>query len=219
VNVVGSLLTPDPAVLEADRLSASCDIVEFRIDAYPQAVAAIRPAIAACPVPALVTVRDPREGGLNSMGLTPRHALLLSLVQEAKLVDIEIANLEAFRDVVAQARECGALVVGSFHDFGGMPEAAALEDLAAEARSSGADIVKLAVTPGRPADLVVLASMLEAAPPGSLSVMGMGPFGAVSRLLCGQLGSVLNYGFLDTPSIPGQWPAAELKRLLEWVHA
>jgi 3-dehydroquinate dehydratase-1 len=219
VNVVGSLLTPDPAPLDPAVFNASCDVVEFRIDAYPQSVAAIRPVIAASPVPALVTVRDPREGGLNSMGLTPRHALLLSLVEEAKLVDIEIANLEAFRDVVAQARERGALVVGSFHDFRGTPEAGVLDDLVAEARALGADIVKLAVTVSRPAELVGLASMLDGAPPGSLSVMGMGPLGAVSRLLCGQLGSALNYGFLDQPSVPGQWPAAELKRLLEWIRS
>jgi 3-dehydroquinate dehydratase-1 len=45
--------------------------------------------------------------------------------------------------------------------------------------------------------------------------MGMGRFAAVSRLLCAQCGSVLNYGFLGTtPTAPGQWPAAQLKNLL-----
>ena len=46
--------------------------------------------------------------------------------------------------------------------------------------------------------------------------MGMGEYGQVSRLLFGGCGSVLNYGYLDRPQVPGQWPAEVLKtRLLE----
>jgi 3-dehydroquinate dehydratase I len=42
--------------------------------------------------------------------------------------------------------------------------------------------------------------------------VGMGPLAAVSRLLCAQCGSVLNYGYLgETPTAPGQWDAASLK--------
>jgi 3-dehydroquinate dehydratase-1 len=49
--------------------------------------------------------------------------------------------------------------------------------------------------------------------------MGMGPLGRVSRLLLGQLGSTLNYGYLDSATVPGQWSAAELKRLLGILRA
>jgi 3-dehydroquinate dehydratase len=46
--------------------------------------------------------------------------------------------------------------------------------------------------------------------------MGMGVFGKLSRLVLGRAGSVLNYGYLDTVQVLGQWPAALLKqRLLE----
>jgi 3-dehydroquinate dehydratase len=37
--------------------------------------------------------------------------------------------------------------------------------------------------------------------------------------LLGQLGSVLNYGYLDESTVPGQWPAAELKSLLATLRA
>jgi 3-dehydroquinate dehydratase-1 len=50
--------------------------------------------------------------------------------------------------------------------------------------------------------------------PGVLSVMGMGEFGQLSRLLFGTCGSVLNYGYLDQAQVPGQWPAELLKRRL-----
>jgi 3-dehydroquinate dehydratase-1 len=44
--------------------------------------------------------------------------------------------------------------------------------------------------------------------------MGMGALGRVSRLLLAQLGSVLNYGYLDQATVPGQWPAARLRELI-----
>ena len=218
VNVVGSLQGPSPPS-GWEGVAASCDIVEFRVDACPQAAALVREAVAACPVPALLTVRDPREGGMNALGLTPRRVLLQSLVEEFQLVDIEIANLGLFRDVVQQAKEAGLLVVGSFHDFDGQPDAAVLGDLIAEAQSLGADIVKCAVTPRQAADLAVLAGFLEAGPSSPLSLMGMGPLGRVSRLLLGQLGSALNYGYLDAATVPGQWAAADLRRLLAELRA
>jgi 3-dehydroquinate dehydratase-1 len=214
VSVVGSLLTPCPPAGGWPAVAAACDVVEFRVDACPHAAADIRAAAAASPVPALLTVRDPREGGLNALGLTPRRVLLQSLVDDFQLVDIEIANLGLYRDVVQQAKENGALVVGSFHDFKGQPDASVLSDLIAEAQSLGADIVKCAVTPQSAAELAALAALLEAGPPSPLSLMGMGPLGRVSRLLLGQLGSALNYGYLDEATVPGQWAAAELKRLL-----
>lgn len=219
VNVVGSLLSPEPPAGGWDEVAAACDVVEFRVDACPQAAALVREAACACPVPALLTVRDPKEGGINALGLTPRRVLLQSLLEDFQLVDIEIANLGLFRDVVHQAKEAGLVVVGSFHDFDGQPDGAVLGDLIAEAQSLGADIVKCAVTPKHSADLAVLAAFLEARPASPLSLMGMGPLGRVSRLLLGQLGSALNYGYLDAATVPGQWAAGELRRLLNELRS
>ena len=47
--------------------------------------------------------------------------------------------------------------------------------------------------------------------------MGMGPLGKVSRLVLAAAGSRLNYGYLDKPQVPGQWPALELVRRIEEV--
>jgi 3-dehydroquinate dehydratase I len=214
VSVVGSLLTPQPPEGGWPSVSAACDVVEFRVDACPQAAAEVRESVGQCPVPAILTVRDPREGGLHSLGLTPRRVLLQSLVEAFQMVDIEIANLVLFREVVQQAKESGVQVIGSFHDFQGQPDAAVLSDLMAEGQALGADIVKFAVTPQTSADLAVLAGFLETGPAAPLSLMGMGPLGRVSRLLLGQLGSVLNYGYLDAATVSGQWSASELRRLL-----
>ncbi len=43
----------------------------------------------------------------------------------------------------------------------------------------------------------------------------MGPLAAVSRLLCAQCGSVLNYGYLGKEATaPGQWAAGALKEAI-----
>src|SRR5690606_10070031 len=98
------------------------------------------------PRQSLLTVRDPREGGLNNLGRTPRHALMLNLVEEFDFLDIEIANLGIFQDVVEQAHDAGKKIIGSFHDFQALPPLPRLEELVEEARAGGADVVKFAVT-------------------------------------------------------------------------
>jgi 3-dehydroquinate dehydratase-1 len=62
-------------------------------------------------------------------------------------------------------------------------------------------------------DIFVLAAMIETSPI-PVSAMGMGPVGKLSRLVLARAGSILNYGYLQTPNAPGQWPATELKRLI-----
>ena len=85
------------------------------------------------------------------------------------------------------------------------------------ARDAGADVCKVAATLRRLTDLARLLDFLavesERLP---LAVMGMGPFGRMSRPVLGAAGSVLNYGFLGRrPQVPGQWPVAVLKERIE----
>jgi 3-dehydroquinate dehydratase-1 len=47
--------------------------------------------------------------------------------------------------------------------------------------------------------------------------MGMGPVGKLSRLVLAKAGSVLNYGYLLEANAPGQWPAWELKSLIDQI--
>jgi 3-dehydroquinate dehydratase-1 len=80
-------------------------------------------------------------------------------------------------------------------------------------RGLGADIVKIAVKTETVAEVSRLLALLEDAS-GPLAVMGMGALGRASRLLFAKAGSVLNYGWLDKPQVPGQWSAKEFIDLL-----
>jgi 3-dehydroquinate dehydratase-1 len=105
--------------------------------------------------------------------------------------------------------------IASFHDFAKLPDDAVLETAAQHAKSAGASGFKLAARLKRPADIARLAEFQLADHGLPVATMGMGPLAPVSRLLCAQCGSVLNYGYLgQTATAPGQWDAALLKQTL-----
>ena len=165
-----------------------------------------------CPVPVLLTVRAPEEGGMNGLDESRRRAILERLLPHAQLVDIELVNLKP-DPLLTKFRKRG-LVVGSYHNFSHTPARGLLRRRMNAAAEKGADIVKFATVTPDLGSLNSLASLLTDPGRPVMSVMGMGALGRVSRLLCAQLGSTLNYGYLDRPTVPGQWPAAELRRLI-----
>ena len=102
--------------------------------------------------------------------------------------------------------------VASFHDFGELPSRQKLDTHAEIAREAGASAFKAAAQLRTLEDLTALAhfQMSEAGIP--LATMGMGVLAPVSRLLCAQAGSVLNYGYIgETTTAPGQWSAHRLR--------
>lgn len=190
-----------------------CDVVEIRADAIGDLLA-IEKAMAAIRLPILLTVRHPAEGGVGGLSVSTRREWALRLLPGASLVDIELRSMKALADVVAAAKKAGVTVVASNHHFRSTPSLAKMVALQKEAFRLGADVFKIAaLAPTAP----MLARLLEFAAlpsPGPHAVMGMGAFGQVSRLALAKAGSVLNYGYLDTPNAPGQWEARELRRLL-----
>jgi 3-dehydroquinate dehydratase-1 len=199
-------------------MDASCDVVECRVDCWPAAVPEALEALGNCPVPSLITVRGPDEGGRHSLTTAERESLYRRFLPQASLLDIEIACLGDFRNLICEARERGVLVVASAHDFVRTPEAEELRRKMESAIRGGADIVKFAATAQHSGDLATLGSLLEEPGHPPLSVMAMGPLGRISRLLMARLGSVLNYGYLDAATVPGQWPAARLRELVMEIN-
>jgi len=196
------------------NLPALCDVLELRVDTWPDRVADGVAFAAVSPVPVLVTVRRPEEGGQNHLPAGERERLAGCFLPVTALLDVEIASLPEAGALIAGAKSAGVIVVASFHDFSGTPSLDELKQKRDVALAAGADLVKFAATLHRAADLATLAALLEEPGHPPLSVMGMGRLGRVSRLLFAQLGSVLNYGYLDKPTVPGQWPAARLRELI-----
>jgi 3-dehydroquinate dehydratase-1 len=54
----------------------------------------------------------------------------------------------------------------------------------------------------------------------AVATMGMGALAPVSRLLCAQSGSLLNYGYIgQTSTAPGQWDSLRLKQAIASLEA
>lgn len=206
--VIGSVATA-AQWQDACAAAPACDVVEVRADGYVPAD------LSACPLPVLLTVRCAEEGGLRTPFPTEeRAALALRLLPQAAALDWEIAHLAEVPELVAAAHAAGVPVIASAHNFERTPALADCLALESHARAAGADVVKFAFRLNAYEDMQLGVDLLRRAA-GPMAVMGMGPLGAVSRLVYAQHGSALVYGYLGTvPTAPGQWSAALCKDAL-----
>jgi len=190
------------------------DFLEIRVDNFATDPAGLLAAVPKLRVPLIVTVRHPAEGGANHLSVARRRALYEQFLPYAALIDVELRSLDPLAEVVAAARRAGVKIIASAHHFHSTPPEAALQQAIRRAHAAGADICKLAALAETPAALARLLGPLGRQQPLPLSIMGMGRFGKISRLLFAQAGSILNYGYLDRPNASGQWEARVLKQRL-----
>ncbi|MEM6911502.1 MAG: type I 3-dehydroquinate dehydratase [Verrucomicrobiota bacterium] len=192
--------------LSSAKESVPFDFLELRADFLPSP-------IPSAPRPLLATVRHPSEGGNPALTDQDRRERVQGCLRLADLFDVELARGERHPEVLQHPRRADFIAIASFHDFEGMPAIDQLQEKIEQARERGFDLAKFAVTPKNHYQLADLVELLQTSPL-PLALMGMGPLGPISRVVLGQAGSVLNYGYLNRPNAPGQLPAAELHRLL-----
>lgn len=216
-NVVGTM-NSDPGLEAALRLShGDVDLLELRTEAFPDSPERLLPILSELQFPLIVTARHPREGAIQTLSTKRRLALFELFLPYASLVDVELRSVRAMAAVIERARSSNIQVILSYHDFGASPSPRRLRQLAKKALEAGATILKVAATPRSAKNLGELLDFVATEDRIALSVMAMGEFGKVSRLLLAQAGSVLNYGFLDRAQVPGQWPAITLKERIKEI--
>jgi 3-dehydroquinate dehydratase/shikimate dehydrogenase len=200
-KVCVSITAPTMAELRErrDRVTHA-DLVELRVDSVRDPSAA--GALAGRRVPVIFTCRPAWEGG----GFTGSEEERKQLLREAQKLGAEYIDVEwraGFDDVIAERGGHG--VVLSMHDFEGIP--ADLPSRAAAMRATGAEVVKLSVTPMRLTDCLSLTPLAKDA--GSPTVVvGMGDAGIPTRILAGRFGSYWTYA--GDGVAPGQIPAPVL---------
>ena len=212
--IVGTVHSPE-SLRAARRLArGAVDWLELRVDHFAAAPEPLLAAASKLAAPLIVPVRHPAEGGRNALGFAQRRELYTRFLPRATAIDVELRSVRSLPDVVEQARAGGAGVIVSFHDFCATPSAARLRDVVRRAVAARADVIKIAARADNCAALQRLLALFTAKSPRPLSVMAMGRFGKVSRLLFAQAGSVLNYGYLGAANASGQWPALEFRKRL-----
>ncbi|TQL47490.1 3-dehydroquinate dehydratase [Homoserinimonas aerilata] len=225
----------------ADALAATAsalpfdvlDLVELRIDFFDEigdadavtdALSRVRSALPDG-VPVLFTFRSLREGGQRELA-TGDYEALIALAADSGLVDAVDVEMftpaDALGRIVAHAHDAGVPVVMSSHDFDATPPREEIVGRLRRQQELGADVVKIAVMPRSPRDVVTLLDATEeftatAARPAI--TMSMGPLGVASRVAGEVFGSCLTFGAVGTVSAPGQLAAADLRVALDVLHA
>jgi 3-dehydroquinate dehydratase-1 len=195
-------------------LALQCDIAEVRLDLFHAEFHEQGSSLwqHLMPFPLLFTARCHAEGSPFDLDLATRDAMLRSAIPDACLIDIEATSASAMSDLISEVVSEGIPWVASYHDFERLPSGQKLSTHAEIAREAGASAFKAAARLRTMDDLTALAHFQMSDCGIPLSTMGMGVLAPVSRLLCAQAGSVLNYGFIgETSTAPGQWSAQQLR--------
>ena len=181
------------------------DLVELRLDHLdrPDGHAALEGRRR----PAVVTCRPAWEGGQFRGSEEERQRLLEAAVSAgAEFVDVEAAA--SFAPDIMRLRR-GRGVVLSSHVFGGVPTD--LRERAAAMRSSGAEVIKIAVEARGVSDMLPLfdlADRLREERPDGHVIVAMGAPGVASRVLAAKLRNRWTYA--GDGVAPGQLPAERL---------
>jgi 3-dehydroquinate dehydratase-1 len=219
---VGSFGSAADARQAAPALVAeSCDIAEVRLDLMRDELGGgAKPWAHLARIPLLFTARMAAEGGAGNLDAATREALLREVLDDAACIDIEVASIGSMAGLIDELRQRKLPWAASFHDFEKLPENAVLEERLARAKSAGAAVFKVAAKLHSPGDVARLAEFQLADHGIAVATMGMSVLAPVSRLLCAQCGSVLNYGFIgQTSTAPGQWDSLRLKQAIESLEA
>jgi 3-dehydroquinate dehydratase-1 len=209
--------TADLAAEPAAREHA--DAVEFRMDLASDPLAALEDYDGELPV--LATNRARWEGG-EAGGDGARLDALASAAAMAAVeaVDVELASVRDGdgRRVVERAREAGASVVVSTHDFEGTTDGETMAS-ALEAGLEHGDVAKLAVTATDRQDVLSLLALTNEYDRAgdAVATIAMGEAGRHSRVVAPLYGSRIGYAPLDpsAATAPGQFDLATTARLVD----
>jgi 3-dehydroquinate dehydratase I len=213
VGVIRSRADLDFAI----RMRKSPDLFELRLDHLVGAAAAgldeLEEKISQLRAALIITARHPQEGGANKLNLRQRRDLFSRFLRRARYIDIELRSASALRSVLELARSKNVRRIISFHDLKATPDLGGLQVKAHRAKSLGADIFKVATRTDTPDQLARLLDFITKKDPDlSVSAVGIGKLGAISRVLLAYRGSALVYGPVAAASeIEGQMSLEQLR--------
>jgi 3-dehydroquinate dehydratase type I len=213
--IAGVLTDRDVFTIKDDSLDA-VDIVELRVDMFDdlshghikKIFETVKDKIKK---PVIATIRDVREGGQRQ--IEDRLSLYKIVTPLSDLVDIEIISEDILTEIKKVCTAYKKLLIASYHNFESTPDDKFLKDIAAKGKRLGADIVKIAATANDREDLIRLMTFTLRHRDKGLITMSMGDKGLPSRILSPLLGSLITYGYITTPSAPGQLSATELMNI------
>lgn len=198
------------------------DILEYRMDATTDPLDALEDYTGVLPI--LATNRVTTEGGNAPDTPTRLDTLESAVVHDAvHAIDLELTAARTDRGtaLLRHAREHGATIIVSHHDFDNTPDKSTLEDRLAQTATAG-DIGKVAVTTTDPGDaLTLLAATHTTSQAGhAVATIGMGDPGRHTRVIAPIYGSRIAYAPVvpAATTAPGQIDLPTLCDLISAVR-
>ena len=184
------------------------EMAEIRLDRCPQlGQEEIEELFSNSDVPLIATCRIS-----DAMPAAEAEAKLITAIKAGTAyVDLELeAPAMMSKRIRREARECGTVLIRSYHDFEGTDSRTALEALVEKCQHLGAEIAKIVTTARTPEDARKVLSLYDRFAPETLVAFCMGEEGRQSRLDCLKKGAPFSYAAFDEAAAPGQWPAEEM---------
>ncbi|MGN1231906.1 MAG: type I 3-dehydroquinate dehydratase [Candidatus Cryptobacteroides sp.] len=210
------------AILE----SGEVEMAEIRLDRCYLAQDEVEELFSSSDVPLIATCRvseiraaiddgntDDRK--LDSRASQKAESLLITAIHAgAAYADLEIeAPAMMSKRIRRETRECGTVLIRSYHDFSGTDSLEALKALTEKCFALGADIAKIVVTANDDNDSARVLRLYENFDPGRLVAFAMGEKGRSSRIDCLAKGAPHTYAALneEEAAAPGQMSTASMR--------
>ena len=192
------------------------DIVEFRLDKMSGVTQEqVNKLIKLAKKPTIATFRSAEEGGAVKVPTPVRIERLKQCIDAGvSLVDVELAESWAAREVANYANSRGAKTIISYHNFKKTPNASALMSVVRRSRELRADVVKIATNAQNVADEELIIKMMRFCKLRQVPfvAIGMNPNSARTRFSAINEGAFLTFGRIGAGSAPGQPTLSELKQ-------
>lgn len=192
------------------------EMAEIRLDSCPLEPEEIEDLFASVDKPLIATCRVS-----ETCPAPEAEARMLTAIKAgAAYVDIDMdAPAMMSKRLRREARECGSLLIRSFHDTEGTDSAPALAAIAEKCSHLGADIIKIVTTARTEADVNKVLSLYDHIPPQDLVAFCMSPEGEInaaaadSRVACLAKGAPFTYAALSEAetTAPGQMALSQMR--------
>lgn len=208
------------------------EMIEWRIDHYEDnadiekvkdLLGSIRPIVKDTIF--LATYRTKSQGGQVEFPGEPEmcdYYEAIARAHTADIIDVEFFGFTRPTDIIAKIQSLGACVLTSHHDFNKTPRVPVMQTTLERMLEADADIVKLAVMPTKPSDVLdllkVTDSFLSEHPGFPIITISMGGLGVLSRISGELFGSCVTFGAVGAVSAPGQMQVDELKQAISFIH-
>ncbi|PYK67389.1 MAG: hypothetical protein DME50_02755 [Verrucomicrobia bacterium] len=211
VGVIASHADLDRAM----RMRKPPDLFELRLDCLARIADQLEHKVPRLRAPLIITARHPQEGGANKLSLRQRRDLLTRFLLHADYVDVELRSALGLRSLLKLAEQKNVRRIISFHNFKSTPPARILLAKARAAEARAANIFKVATRTDTPFQLARLLDFIANKEVDlTISAMGIGKLGAISRVLLARAGSALVYAAVaEGTDIEGQLSLQQLRVL------